>query len=166
MSIDSFPQKGFGKWWSRRGRIACLQCSSTKSADDHPVCIPEADHLIWHTILLTEGFHKLGNLPQIVSRKSGEQMMLNLELKTAMKPIHVRWGRKIQCSSGLHLHPCFALGLSLKNGRREMVQAELHMLNASDCKAEEHKEDSFSWAGQIWKKSTEPDIEERNASNL
>ena len=75
-------------------------------------------------------------------------MVLNLELQTTMEPIHPGRAQDVERACRLLLKPVIALGWADIDIGREVVEAELDVLNPADGKAEKHKRDPLPPIGQ------------------
>jgi hypothetical protein len=127
----------------RSAAAACgapgLQCGSPECLPCKHICVQEGGCGIGQPMLLAKVTHGRRNLPKVAPRQAGEQMVLNLELQAAMEPIHPRRAQDVERACRLLLEPVVALGWPDVHIGREVVQAELDVLDPAEGKAEKHE---------------------------
>lgn len=92
-------------------------------------------------MLLAELLYKGGDLPEMAPRKPREEVVLDLELEPAMEPVHPRRALDIEGPTGLLLEPVITGWWTQVDTRREVVEAELDVLDPCDNKARNHEHD-------------------------
>jgi len=90
-------------------------------------------------MLLAKVAHKRRDHPVVLSRQARKQMVFNLELQTAVEPIHPGWALDVKRARSLPLKPVVPLWWPEIHLGREVVQGELNMLKPRDEEACKHK---------------------------
>lgn len=159
MSINSFPNQVLG---DGIGEIPSLECGISESPDGGNISIPEGQTPIRQIVLLAKVLHKWGDLPQLAPWQSWEQVMLKLKLQPSMEPIHPRGASDVQGPARLLLKPVVPARRTKINIGREMVQAELDVLNRCHHEAHNHKHHPLRPIGQAGNQKQKPSPENEN----
>lgn len=163
MGINGLPHQILG---DRGGQVSCLQCCSPERPDRQDIGIPEGHNGVRQIVLLAQIPHERCNPPEMTPRQAGEQVVLDLELQPPVEPVHPCGAGNVEGALCLFLKPVVPAGLAHIDAGREVIQAELDMLDPGDREAGDHEHQPLPPAGQEGHEQREPDPEDEDAEDL
>lgn len=140
MSVDSLPHQIPRH---RLRGIPRLHRRLPQCPQRHRIRPPERGDVIRQPVLLTELLHHRRYAPELAPGEAGEQMVLDLKLQSAVEPVHPRRAADVEGPTGLLLEPIVGPRHPDIGGGGEVVERELHVLDAGDDEAAGDEEDSF-----------------------
>lgn len=163
MGINSFPDQVL---WHGISKISSLQRSRPKRPKRHSIRLPERRATVRQIVLLAEFLHKRGNLPELGSRQSRKQVVLDLKLQSAVKPIHPRRTLDVESPGGLLLEPVVPTRRTDIDARREMIQTELNVLDSGDGEARDDEHYPLTPVREARDEERIPNPEREETQNL
>mmetsp|Transcript_5783 Transcript_5783/g.8135 ORF Transcript_5783/g.8135 Transcript_5783/m.8135 type:complete len:231 (-) Transcript_5783:1136-1828(-) len=107
------------------------------------VCLEETWLVVADVVLLAHLLHKRPGFAEVVTRKTGKKMMLNLKLEADVHPVQRRWSVKVHGGLQLCNVPlivCIVIGMAVVRLHGEVRAANLNVQQAGHGMA--HKEPS------------------------
>ncbi|KAI3411220.1 Cytochrome b5 heme-binding domain-containing protein [Psidium guajava] len=163
VGVDSFPDQVLGHGF---GQVAGLQRGGPQRPNGGDVGLPEGQAPVGQVVLLAQVAGQRGDPPELAAGQPREQVVLQLELEPTVEPVHPGRASDVYGPGRLLLEPVGPVGRAHVDVGREVVQAELDVLDGRDGEAGDHEHGPFLPIGQARDEQREPGPEHEDAQDV
>lgn len=160
MSVHGFPHQVIGD--RSADQRPGLQRSVPEGVDGGNVGVPERQAPIRQVVLLAEVPDDRRHTPKVAPGHPGKQMVLQLKLQPPVEPIHPRGALNVDGALGLRVEPVVGRGRTHVDIGREMVEAELEVLDGRHRHAHQHEGHPLCPGGEAGDEEREPGPEDQD----
>ena len=149
--------------------VAAVVGDALELSHELDVAPDEAGRVVANAVLLAEGDHQLLRLAEVVPRETRPKVVLDLELQSAVEPVHPARARHIHGGLELHGEPLvrvIVVGATVVGVHVEVREADLHVEDACDGVRHEEEHQRDGPRGHGGAEGGEPDGEAKEGHHL